>query len=279
MISRLANEGVREMKRSILFLLFLLPFITHAQYVSMGEAERENSTDNGIDLILSNSGKNALSDRKSIKIENFIIPAIFVGYGIVSLGNNNLKSIDSSIRNEVEENWPHFKSGLDNYSQFLPTASVFLLGACGVRGSHSLKEEAIVGMTSLAISTSIVLSLKKITHVRRPDNSSYDSFPSQHTAMAFASAEFLRMEYSEVSPWIAIGGYVAATGTGVFRILNNKHWLSDVVAGAGIGMASTDLCYLLFDKLKNRKVEKGVSFLIYPITGDHVYGGGIAMSF
>ena len=122
-----------KMKRSILFLLFLLPFITHAQYVSMGEVGKENSTGSGSDLILSNSGKNALSNSKSVKIENYIIPALFVGYGIVSLGNNKLKSIDSSIRNDVEENWPHFESGLDNYSQFLPTASVFILGACGVK--------------------------------------------------------------------------------------------------------------------------------------------------
>ena len=95
-------------------------------------------------------------------------------------------------------------------------------------------------------------SLKKITHIQRPDGSSYESFPSGHTAEAFASAEFLRQEYKDVSPWYGIAGYAAATATGALRIYNNKHWLSDVVAGAGIGIASTKLAYWIYPAIKRK---------------------------
>ena len=38
------------------------------------------------------------------------------------------------------------------------------------------------------------------------------------------------------SPWYAVGGYAVATFTGVMRVLNNRHWISDVLSGAGIGI-------------------------------------------
>jgi len=52
---------------------------------------------------------------------------------------------------------------------------------------------------------------------------------------------------------------IAAT-TGTLRIYHNKHWLTDVVAGAGIGILSTALAYFIYPKVKkvipNRYVNK-----------------------
>jgi membrane-associated phospholipid phosphatase len=48
--------------------------------------------------------------------------------------------------------------------------------------------------------------------------------------------------------------YTIATGVGVMRVLNNKHWASDVLAGAGFGILSTELTYfLLTPKVKHSK--------------------------
>jgi membrane-associated phospholipid phosphatase len=91
--------------------------------------------------------------------------------------------------------------------------------------------------------------LKRATGVTRPDGTNALSFPSGHTATAFASAEFMRMEYKDVSPWYGIAGYAAAATTGYLRMYNNRHWLGDVLAGAGIGILSTQAAYFLYPKI------------------------------
>ena len=116
----------------------------------------------------------------------------------------------------------------------------------GIKGKHNFKERTIILGTSYLIMSASVLSLKSITKVERPDGSAFNSFPSGHTATAFASAEFLWQEYKDVSIWYGITGYLVAAGTGAFRIYNDKHWLTDVVAGAGIGILSTKVAYWMF---------------------------------
>ena len=44
-----------------------------------------------------------------------------------------------------------------------------------------------------------------------------------------------------------MAGYSVATATGIMRVLNNRHWVSDVLSGAGIGIMSTELAYALGD--------------------------------
>ena len=66
--------------------------------------------------------------------------------------------------------------------------------------------------------------------------------------MAFMAATMLHKEYGTTrSPWYSIGGYTVATAAAVSRMLNNKHWLSDVMVGAGIGILSTEVGYFLTD--------------------------------
>ena len=98
---------------------------------------------------------------------------------------------------------------------------------------------------------SSVYALKNITKIERPDGSSNNSFPSGHTATAFAGAEFLWQEYKDVNIWYGITGYAVATGTGIFRIYNARHWLSDVVMGAGIGILTTKIAYWIFPYIDN----------------------------
>lgn len=98
-----------------------------------------------------------------------------------------------------------------------------------------------------------VNSLKYTTHEIRPDNSSNNSFPSGHTATAFMCATILHKEYGMKSPCYSIGGYTLAGLTGVTRQLNNRHWIGDVLVGAGIGIISTDLGYFLANLIFNRK--------------------------
>ena len=75
--------------------------------------------------------------------------------------------------------------------------------------------------------------------------------------MAFRAATMLHKEYGTTrSPWYRIGGYTVATATAVSRMLNNKHWLSDVMVGAGIGILSTEVGYFLTDLIFK---DKGIT--------------------
>ena len=75
------------------------------------------------------------------------------------------------------------------------------------------------------------------------------SFPSGHTATAFVTATILHREYGHLHPLVSIGGYTAAAATGILRIRKNRHWASDVAAGAGIGILATELGYCITDAL------------------------------
>ena len=60
------------------------------------------------------------------------------------------------------------------------------------------------------------------------------------------------------SPWYSVAGYGVATATGVMRVLNNRHWVSDVLSGAGIGIMSGELAYAMSDLLfKGRGLLRG----------------------
>jgi hypothetical protein len=63
------------------------------------------------------------------------------------------------------------------------------------------------------------------------------SFPSGHTAVAFAAATVFAMEYKD-KPFIPVLAYGAATMIGVSRITENKHWATDVLVGAALGFLS-----------------------------------------
>lgn len=207
----------------------------------------------------------------NIRAINFIAPALCITYGALALKNNALDQLNFSTRAEIKEDHPFFRTHIDNYFQYAPGAAVFALQALGVKGKNTAAHEAIIYATSLGIAAAVITPLKHWTHELRPDSSNYYSFPSGHTTTAFASAEFLRIEYGHTSPWIAVAGYAAATATAAFRLYNNKHWFSDVVAGAGFGVLSTDLAYWLNDKILWRK-KTNTSLSVFPTYNNGNFG-------
>ena len=109
----------------------------------------------------------------------------------------------------------------------------------------------------------------------RPDRSDNYSFPSGHTANAFAAAEFMAQEYAEKSPWFGVIGYSFATATAVLRVYNRDHWFSDIITGAGVGILSTKAAYLLYPLIRNTlfKVDNGPkSSLVIPTYQNGVTG-------
>jgi membrane-associated phospholipid phosphatase len=173
-------------------------------------------------------------------------------YGIVAIKSDFLQHINTDIRDEFTEDIDE-KVTIDDFSQYAPAVAVYALNNIGVGGRHDLRDRSIILATGYAMMATTVLVLKPATRFQRPDGTSFNSFPSGHTATAFLGAEFLWQEYKDVSVWYGITGYAVAAGTGYFRMYNGRHWLSDVAMGAGIGILSAKAAYWMFPYL-NRKL-------------------------
>ena len=85
---------------------------------------------------------------------------------------------------------------------------------------------------SVATASGVSLLGKSIIDSERPDKSGNDSFPSNHTASAFAAATTLNLRYG----WeVGFPAYGLATLVGIGRVEADKHYWQDVLAGAVIG--------------------------------------------
>ena len=207
------------------------------------------------------------NNNNSIKAKSFILPGSLILYGALTLNSKGLQNLNHDIQNKVTPNDLSRKCHIDNYLQFAPGFIALGLNASGVKGAHNFKDAAIIYAMSNVILTAIVMPTKHFTSVMRPDSSAVSSFPSGHTSEAFASAEFMRMEYKNVSPWYGIAGYAMAGLTGYLRMYNNKHWFNDVIAGAGVGIASTKIAYWIYSKVEPKlsgKKDKNRSTFMMP---------------
>ena len=142
----------------------------------------------------------------------------------------------------------HFKTEIDNYTQYFGPAMVLGLKLAGVEGRSAWPRFLASTAMSYGIMAAFVNGIKYTAKEMRPDGSTANSWPSGHTATSFVGATLLHHEYGMTrSPWYSIAGYGVATATGIMRVLNNRHWVSDVMSGAGIGIMSTELAYALSD--------------------------------
>ena len=172
--------------------------------------------------------------------------ATYIGAPLI-VGGLIEKHQDTKFRKLRNDFMPKFKRPLDNYTQFLPAAVMVGMKAAGVESRSSWGRMLLSDAFSVAIMAGTVQGLKRTTHVVRPDGSDNHSFPSGHTATAFMTATMLSKEYGYKSPWISVGAYAVSTATGLMRVANNKHWLSDVMVGAGVGIMATEFGYWLAD--------------------------------
>ena len=143
-----------------------------------------------------------------------------------------------------------FKTGIDDYTQFFGPAMVAGLKLGGYEGRSDWPRLLVSAAFSYGIMAGFVNGIKYTAKEMRPDGSTANSWPSGHTATSFVGATMLHKEYGLTrSPWWSVAGYGVATATGVMRVLNNRHWVSDVMSGAGIGIMSGELGYALVDLL------------------------------
>ena len=184
------------------------------------------------------------------KAYKFMDDMTFVGVPLFIAG-----IIAKSEKNAFKQQTKHslvtkFKTGIDDYTQFFGPAAVVGLKLAGVEGRSDWPRLLASAGMGYGIMALFVNTIKHTAKEMRPDGSTANSWPSGHTATAFVGATLLHKEYGLTrSPWYSVAGYGVATATGVMRVLNNRHWISDVLSGAGLGILSGELGYAICDLL------------------------------
>ncbi|WP_299700314.1 phosphatase PAP2 family protein [uncultured Pontibacter sp.] len=207
-----------------------------------------------------------------------IVPVTMISVGLMHMDDEGLFEGSRGLRRVVRRHYNDFTTNVDDYIYHGPVAMAVGLNLAGVHGEHHFTEQAILlGMTHL-LNRTITNNLKSITDIKRPNGTSRDAFPSAHTSTAFAYATFFHKEYGARSVWYSIAGYSFATATGAMRILNDKHWLSDVLVGAGIGILSAEAVYMIYPLIQEKIAQshlkkKNLAMMPFYTNG----AGGIAL--
>lgn len=199
------------------FFTFLLSF-----FVFIGNAQ-------------SNDSISKLKNPDKIAFKQFIAPIALVTVGSVLLKTNFNDELQSKANTFFGEN---FHTSADNFLLFVPVAQIYLGKSLGFIPQNDFHHQTINIAIANLISVSATEIIKRSVGEKRPDLSDNLSFSSGHTAIAFTNASLLYYEYKDSNFWYASSGFLFATATGILRIANNKHYTSDVLAGAGIGLAS-----------------------------------------
>ena len=172
-----------------------------------------------------------------------IVPALLIGYGASTINGHGLYS-SYDVHNDVRHVFGNYRSHIDDYLQWAPYLEIPAVLLAGVKSKNDRLNLGLVVLKSEAIMLGSVYIVKTLSRVERPDGSNSLSFPSGHTAQAFLAASIVHTEFRDKSQWYGIGAYTLASSVAVFRMINDKHWQSDVVAGAGFGILSAHLAYL-----------------------------------
>ena len=197
-----------------------------------------------------------------------IVPLSLIGIGLVVNNSQFEKNLETDLRNSVGND---YQTPIDDYLLFVPIVQMYAADAFGMKAKNHWFDQTKYLIISNVVSTGISELLKATITKTRPDGDPY-SFPSGHSTIAFTNAAVLQNEFQETSTVYAYSGYAFAATTGVFRMLNNKHYVSDVLVGAGIGILVTQLVYH-FEPLKKFnpfKKSKDISF--FPQYKENTYG-------
>lgn len=193
-------------------------------------------------LILQANSQYADSLHTRFTYRQLNLPLTLTVLGVAANGHGE-ESFKNEIAEERDEKMPRFHTSIDNYLQFSPIFIAYGLDAAGVRSRTDLMNRTAILIKGELIMLGTVTLIKDWTHQLRPDKSNYHSFPSGHTAQAFAAATFLSEEYKDCLPWMPYAAYGLASTVGALRMANNKHYVSDVLLGAGIGILTMKASY------------------------------------
>lgn len=155
-------------------------------------------------------------------------------------------------------------------------------------GESRLSRVGLSAIGALAASDLIVFPTKVIVGRRRPlanggetdhfDSFAFErefySFPSGHTAHAFALAVVVSDEFAHEAPWVPYVAYPVAFLTAASRVIGREHWVTDVIAGAAAGLFAGKFADRLFGRHDGRQAAENS---VKPVlsTGDGAWTVGV----
>lgn len=152
-------------------------------------------------------------------------------------------------------------------------------------------ERVVSAASAVTVNMAFTEILKSSVHEMRPDCSSDNSFPSRHSSWAFTASTAISHELYDHSPWWCVGSQALASAVGLQRVMSERHFGSDVIAGAALGIASTELAYWIVGRLFGGRpygrryyndFRPGLSLITeaqYNLDGDMCTGFGSAVRF
>ena len=146
-----------------------------------------------------------------------------------------LESANQYIYNLRNTHIPSFAYRYDDFLPYLPLTIMFGLKIAGIKSRSNWTQMLVATVFSFALMVITVSSIKSLAGVLRPD------------------ACLLYKEYGRKSILVSVVAYLPAVVTGITRQLNNRHWLSDVVGGAVIGIVAVEAGYFFTDLLFKKK--------------------------
>ncbi|MDO7853313.1 phosphatase PAP2 family protein [Hymenobacter convexus] len=179
---------------------------------------------------------------KSKLFKAVAIPAVMITYGAITAQGD--AGINHDARTFVQKQFRPVNTMIDNTVIFLPYLELGAVALAGVESRNDRINTLLIIAKGEAIMLASTFAVKYLANETRPNGADNLSFPSGHTAQAFLAASIVHTEFRDKSQWYGIGAYTIATSVAALRMINDKHWQSDVVAGAGFGILSAHLAYL-----------------------------------
>lgn len=211
----------------------------------------------------------------SFQAKQLVLPASLIAVGTVGSLIDGWDDFHLLSRKESVN-----KIRIDDYMEWGMFGWVFVCDVFAKEKHHVVDQFFLLALAE-GFNAGMIHGLKNTVEKRRPDGRPF-SFPSGHTANAFLGAHLAFKEFKDSAPALAYSGYVMAAGVGALRIYNNRHWVSDVLAGAGIGILAVELSYLTYFPIRNalaRGINSRAAKNLVVAPSLSPYGGGVYLSF
>ena len=185
------------------------------------------------------------ADRKErtkciIRPQQVIVPAAMIGLGAAAVCNSRLCDMKMDVRDAMQRGrGDHRKTSAEIW---VTLSSQLLVVSLGPKCKHTFVDRMLVKATSYVLLYSTMPIVSRCVHETRPDGHGNHAFPSFKTANAFMAAEQVRIERGWA--W-GMGMYTMAAGIGVLQMYNDRCYVNDVLAGAGMGILACHAAYWL----------------------------------